>query len=94
MPPQLKVIILIYLVAVNLIGFGLMSEDKKRAVRHKWRIKEKTLFLTAIIGGSAGVLLGMVLLRHKTRHNSFKLGIPLIIIVQIIAAALLLNLVQ
>jgi len=94
MPLQVTTLILIYLGAVNLTGFGLMSADKQKAVRHQWRIPEKTLFLISLIGGSVGVLLGMLLLRHKTRHNSFKLGIPLIIIVQIIAAALLLSLVQ
>ena len=74
--------VLIYVTAVSLYGFFLMGRDKKRASEHKWRIPEKRLFLTAAIGGSVGVFLGMMFFRHKTKHLSFVIGIPLIIAVQ------------
>ena len=61
-----------------------MFLDKQKAKRGKWRISEKTLFLFAIIGGSLGSTLGMHLFRHKTKHWYFKLGMPLILIIQII----------
>ena len=76
--------ILIYLGIINLIGFFSMFLDKQKAKRGKWRIPEKTLFLLAIIGGSLGTTLGMHVFRHKTKHWYFKLGMPLILIVQII----------
>jgi len=88
MPPGLVVWIMIYLVAASLFGFILMGADKKKAVQHKWRIPEKSLFLIALAGGSVGVLLGMVVFRHKTKHLSFLLGIPMIIAAQICAAVL------
>ena len=76
--------ILIYLGIINLIGFFSMFLDKQKAKRGKWRIPEKTLFLLAAIGGSLGTTLGMHVFRHKTKHWYFKLGMPLIMIVQII----------
>ena len=86
MPSEMAVLILIYLGAASLLGFILMGADKKKAVQQQWRIPEKSLFLTAAIGGSVGVLMGMWFFRHKTEHLSFSFGIPLIIAVQICAA--------
>ena len=73
----------IYLLCMNILGFALMSSDKRRAKRGQWRIRERTLFLTAALGGSAGSLLGMWLLHHKTKHRYFVLGMPLILLVQL-----------
>lgn len=79
-------IVWFYLIAINLIAFALMAEDKRRAKRHAWRIPEKTLFLAALLGGSVGVWAGMYLCRHKTKHWYFVVGIPLILAVQLILA--------
>ena len=61
-----------------------MMIDKIKAKKNKWRISEKTLFLLSIIGGSVGCLLGMYTFRHKTKKWYFKIGFPLILIIQII----------
>lgn len=74
---------LIYLGIVNFIGFLLMGIDKKRAIRGVWRISEASLFLSALIGGSIGCILGMRLFRHKTRHWYFVWGMPAILILQL-----------
>lgn len=76
----------IYLIGINLLLFTLMGIDKLKAKRGLWRIPEKTLFLTAALGGSIGGILGMRLFRHKTRHNSFKFGFPAILIAQLALA--------
>lgn len=76
-------IIIIYLTGVNLTGFALMGIDKEKAIRHKWRIPEMTLFLVALLGGSVGSWIGMYTFRHKTKHIQFVVGIPLILILQI-----------
>lgn len=76
----------IYLVVINLIGFVIMFIDKKRAIKKKYRIPEKNLFLVALIGGSLGTTLGMEMFRHKTRHWYFKWGMPLLLIIQLILA--------
>lgn len=80
-------LILIYLLIVNAAGFLLMLVDKLKARKNLWRIPERTLFLTALMGGSIGCILGMYAVRHKTKHPTFTLGMPAILIIQIIAAA-------
>lgn len=82
-------IFIIYLIAVNIAGFVLMGVDKRRAVRHRWRIRESVLFIVAAIGGSVGVLLGMLIFRHKTKHLSFEIGVPAILVVQVVALILI-----
>lgn len=73
----------IYLIIMNLAGFASMGIDKYKARHRKWRIPEKTLFLIATIGGSAGSIAGMQTFRHKTKHTVFIIGMPLIFIIQI-----------
>ncbi len=75
---------LVYLLLANLTGFFLMGIDKGKARSNKWRIPEKTLFLTAIFGGSIGSILGMYVFRHKTKHTSFVVGMPCILLLQIL----------
>lgn len=76
--------IALYLLLINIIAFALMGIDKKRAVRKAWRISEKTLFLSALLGGSIGAIAGMQLFRHKTKHWYFKYGMPAILILQLV----------
>ena len=71
-----------YLLAVNLAGLLLCGVDKRRAKRKRWRIPEKTFFITAFLGGGIGVWTGMYLFRHKTKHWYFVVFIPLITIVE------------
>ena len=82
--------ILIYLLLINAAGLVLMLADKIRARNGAWRISELTLMLTAALGGSVGVHMGMYLFRHKTRHPKFTLGVPAILTVQILLAWFLL----
>ena len=82
MPETLKLLLFIYLFLMNLAGFLSMLIDKRRARKNGWRIRERTLFLLAILGGSIGSLSGMYIFRHKTRHWYFVLGMPLILFLQ------------
>ena len=82
-------LIIIYFIAVNFIGFVLMGIDKRKAIRNAFRIPEATLFSVAIVGGSVGSILGMLLFRHKTKHWSFKIGLPAILLVHLALFALL-----
>ena len=77
--------ILMYLLLINAVAFLLMLVDKIKAKKKKWRIRESTLILSAVLGGSPGALAGMYLFRHKTRHLQFTIGIPVILALQIAA---------
>lgn len=76
--------IILYLLIVNLIGLLIMFVDKKKAIKGKWRIPEKTLMLTALFGGSIGTIMGMYMFRHKTKQLKFTIGFPVILITEII----------
>ena len=75
--------VLIYLLIINLVGFLAMGIDKFKAKKNYWRTKEKTLFTIAAIGGSIGSIIGMYVFRHKTKHNSFVFGMPVILAIQL-----------
>ena len=80
-----------YLICLNLILFVLMGRDKGAARRGARRIPETTLLALAVIGGSVGGLLGMILFRHKSRKPAFRIGFPLILICQLLLAGWLLK---
>lgn len=76
--------IIIYLLAINLIGLLIMYIDKRKAKYGRWRIPEKTLLIIALLGGSVGTIAGMYLFRHKTQKLKFTLGFPTILISEVI----------
>ena len=76
-----------YLIGINVLTFLLYGIDKWKAQKGKWRIPEKTLFLSAACFGALGGVLGMRLLRHKTKHRSFRIFFPLLLAVQIVILA-------
>ena len=84
--PPLTVALLSYLAAVNAVTFAVYGADKRRARKERRRVPEKTLFLLAVIGGSAGAWAGMYAFRHKTRHWYFVWGIPAILAAQLALA--------
>ena len=83
--------LILYLFAVNIAAFALFGADKRKARRGDWRISEKALFLSAVLGGSLGALIGMRLFHHKTKHWYFVIGIPAIFVLQIIGCVLITN---
>ena len=84
-------IALVYLLLVNFVTFVLYGVDKRKAIRKAWRIPESVLIGFAAIGGSVGAFLAMLVFRHKTKHAKFTVGVPLILVAQIIAAIALYN---
>lgn len=79
-----------WLVLANLAAFFLMWSDKRRAKRPgARRIRERTLFLSALLGGSVGAILGMWTFRHKTRHWYFVWGMPAILAAQLVLAGVI-----
>lgn len=77
-------ILILYFIVINLAGMFLMRSDKQRAIKKQWRISEQTLFLVSLAGGCIGTWAGMYLFRHKTKHWYFVVGMPLILVIQIV----------
>ncbi|MBQ8154252.1 MAG: DUF1294 domain-containing protein [Prevotella sp.] len=75
-------IITIYLAVINVVTFCTYGIDKLKAKKSLWRIREVSLLMLAVLGGSIGAWLGMKLWHHKTQHKKFRYGIPAIIIIQ------------
>lgn len=69
-----------------------MLVDKWKAKKNRWRVRESTLLIVAVLGGSIGSLAGMYLFRHKTQHLKFTLGVPLILAAQCLVAVVLMAL--
>ena len=72
----------VYILAVSLLTWILFGLDKWKAIHGKWRIRESTLLGLSLIGGAAGGLAGMYLFRHKIRKMRFRIGVPLMFLVQ------------
>jgi len=82
-------VILVLLAVWNLVVFITYAIDKKRAIRRQWRVPESVLLTMTFAAGGLGALLGMLLVRHKTRQIKFQILVPLALTIQIIVAVLL-----
>lgn len=81
-------IIIYYLLTINLMTFVTYGIDKYKARHKHWRVREASLLLLAVLGGSPAALLAMHLFRHKTQHNKFRYGVPAILIAQVLLVVL------
>ena len=77
-----------YLLAINVVAFAAYGIDKYKAKNDLWRIPEATLLTLAIIGGSIGALFGMRFFHHKTKKPKFFIGVPMILLIQIVLIGL------
>ncbi len=75
----MSTVIVIYLILINLLNVILFGYDKHRSIAGKWRVREMTFFLIALLGGSLGGVIGMILFHHKTRKPAFRTGMPLLL---------------
>ena len=76
--------IVIFLIVINIFGFLIMWIDKRRAKRGEWRISENTLFIITLLGGGIGTIAGMKKFRHKTKKLKFQIGLPAILMTEIV----------
>ncbi len=83
--------LIVALAAVNLISFAVCGADKRAAVKHNRRVRERTLFLLAFAGGALGVWLAMLVFHHKTKKLKFMVIVPLALIAQAAAVYFLAN---
>ena len=73
-----------YLLIINLLGFLAMYIDKKKAEKGRWRISEHALFMFTWLGGGIGTIAGMYKFRHKTQKKKFTIGMPIILVLEVI----------
>ena len=78
-------VIICYVVIVSIFAVIITAKDKIRAIKGGRRTPEATLLLLAALGGSLMMLVMMILIRHKTKHKKFMIGLPIIIILQAVA---------
>lgn len=74
---QLKIILLSLIAVLNFLSFSLFYRDKKRAIKHQRRISERNLLLSTYLFGGIGAYFGMKMFRHKTKHQVFKISVPI-----------------
>lgn len=87
----MKPFIIGYLLIMNLSGIIIMGVDKRRAQKRKSRIREKNLWLVALVGGALGSTIGMLFFRHKTHHLSYKIGFPILAVLESVLCIILLG---
>ncbi len=92
MTEQQILVVIAYLVFVNFLSLIICIFDKFAAKKGMSRVPEKVLFLLCFLGGSAGMLSAMKTIRHKTLHKRFMIGIPFIIVLQLILVVLIIHL--
>lgn len=81
---------LLYLfIAVNAFMFLVVGYDKSAAKNNRFRVSERFILLGALLFGALGTYSGMRLFRHKTRKPLFKFGVPLLILLQLLAVVML-----
>lgn len=74
----------IYFAIISLVSIIVTCHDKTAARKGRRRVPEKTLFLLSLAGGSVATYFTMKIIRHKTKHKRFMIGLPMIIIFQIL----------
>ena len=89
----MKMMLIYYLLAVNVLTFIVYGVDKWKARRGHWRVPEASLLGLAALGGSVGAWLAMQLLRHKTQKKKFRYGVPALFVLQVAAVLFYLNMI-
>ena len=90
----MRMMLIYYLLAVNVLTFIVYGVDKWKARRGRWRVPEATLMGLAALGGSVGAWLAMQLFRHKTQKKKFRNGVPALFVLQVVAVVLFFNMIH
>ncbi len=77
-------ILFMYFIMINFVAYIVMAGDKRKARQKKYRTSEQTLWLLALLGGAPGSFVAMQTHRHKTKHVSFKYGIPVLAVIDLV----------
>ena len=80
-------VLVIYYLLITIVTFAAYGIDKRKAIKNQWRIPERVLISLAFLGGFLGAIAGMSIFRHKTKHTSFRILVPVCMILQFILIA-------
>lgn len=75
--PFFSKLLVIYLVLIGIVAVAITVGDKNAAKKSKWRVSEATLMMTGLLGGALPMFVTMKIIRHKTKHMKFMIGLPL-----------------
>lgn len=89
----MRMMLIYYLLAVNVLTFIVYGVDKWKARSGRWRVSEATLIGLAALGGSVGAWLAMQLFRHKTQKKKFRYGVPILFVLQVATVLFCLNMI-
>ena len=89
MNKNIVIILLLYFSIISIVATVLAVLDKRKAIKGKRRIPEKTLMTVGFFGGATAELITMKLIRHKTKHKKFMIGLPAEILLHIIIITLM-----
>lgn len=78
-------ILLKYLVVINIVTYLFFAVDKRKAKKGQWRIRESVLLGLSLLGGAAGGLCAMYLCHHKTKKVYFSVGLPVMLLLHLVA---------
>ena len=82
-------ILAFYILIVNIFASAVTVIDKNAAKKHRRRVRERDLMLISAVGGSVGMFITMKVIHHKTKHPKFMIGIPVMIVLQLILIVVL-----
>ncbi|MCM1364132.1 MAG: DUF1294 domain-containing protein [Faecalibacterium sp.] len=86
---KLPLFLCVYFAVVSLVAIAVTISDKRRAIKNRRRIPEKALIIIGMLGGALFEYITMKIIRHKTLHKKFMLGLPAIITAQIVLIGLI-----
>ncbi len=89
----MRMMLIYYLLAVNVLTFIVYGVDKWKARSGRWRVPEATLMGLVALGGSVGAWLAMQIFRHKTQKKKFRYGVPALFVLQVAAVLFYLNMI-
>lgn len=86
-------VLLIYFLVISLISIIICVYDKKISKKNnvKLRVPERRLLVFSALGGSIAMFITMLIIRHKTKHVKFMVGIPVIMVIQAVAVFFLIK---
>ncbi|WP_099191538.1 DUF1294 domain-containing protein [Tepidibacter mesophilus] len=86
---NLGIYLVYYYIIINIYGFIITGVDKRKARRRQFRTKELSFFVSSLLGGALGVVMGMTVFRHKTQKREFYIGIPSIFLLNLVVLFLI-----